>query len=199
MDKNEVVAFFDALADSWDADMVKVQSKIDAILDAADITEGKSVLDVACGTGVLIPDYISRKVSKCVAVDISSKMIENAKKKFGGYENIEFICADAERLVFADKFDCAVIYNAFPHFVNRNRLFKNLSECLKPNGRITVAHGMSREALLKHHSGRAKNVSAVLPETEEMAELMQPYFDVDIKFSTEEIYVVSAKKLIMIK
>lgn len=194
MDKNEVVAFFDGLADSWDADMIKVQSKIDAILDAAGVMQGKTVLDVACGTGVLIPDYINRKVSKCVAVDISSKMIEKAKNKFGGYNSIEFLCADAENLDFYDEFDCAIIYNAFPHFVNRNRLFKSLSECLKQGGRITVAHGMSREALLKHHSGRAKNVSDVLPKTEEMAELLKPYFDVNIRISTDEIYIVSAKK-----
>ncbi len=194
MNKKEVTEFFDGLAASWDSDMIKIQSKIDEILDAADVRAGKTVLDVACGTGVLIPDYINRKVSKCVAVDISEKMIEIAKNKFGGYKNIEFLCADAENLDFSDEFDCVVIYNAFPHFVDPTLLFRSLSDALKANGRITVAHGMSREALLKHHSGRAEKVSAVLPEAEEMAEIMKTYFNTDTIISTDKIYIVSGKK-----
>ncbi len=196
MEKKAITAFFDSLADSWDNDMIKIQWKIDKILDVTDVTQGKKVLDVACGTGILIPDYIKRKVAKCVAVDISNNMIEVAKSKFGEYKNIEFLCADAEHLEFVDKFDCVVIYNAFPHFVNQNQLFENLSKCLKPDGRITVAHGMSREALIKHHSGRAEKVSTVLPEAEKLAEIMKPYFEIDTIVSTDEIYIVSGKKLI---
>lgn len=194
MDKKQVAEYFDNLADVWDINMIKIQPKIDEILDRAGVTEGRYVLDVACGTGVLISDYVKRKVSKCVAIDISDKMIEKAKSKFSQYENVEFLCGDAEVFDFKDKFDCIVIYNAFPHFVDRDKLFKNLSKCLKPDGRITVAHGMGRKALLKHHSGSAKNVSTVLPEIEEMTDLMSDYFDVDISISTDDIYIASAKK-----
>lgn len=196
MDKKQVAEFFDNLAEVWDIDMVKNQSKIDDILDKAEVTEGKYVLDVACGTGVLIPDYIKRKVSKCVAIDISDKMIEKAKGKFNGYKNVELLCGDAEAFDFKDEFDCIVIYNAFPHFVDRDKLFKNLLKCLRTDGRITVAHGMGREALIRHHSGSAKNVSTVLPEIEEMVRLMSKYFDVDVSISTDDIYIASAKKLL---
>ena len=131
MDKKAVAAFFDSLADSWDNDMIKVQWKIDKILDIAEVTEGKTVLDVACGTGVLVPDYLRRNVKKCVAVDISERMIEIAKSKFNEYDNVEFLCADAEQYEFSEMFDCIVIYNAFSHFADREQLFKNLSKCLK--------------------------------------------------------------------
>lgn len=196
MDKKQVAEFFDNLAEVWDIDMIKNQSKIDDILDKAEVTEGKYVLDVACGTGVLIPDYIKRKVSKCVAIDISDKMIEKAKGKFSGYKNVELLCGDAEAFDFKDEFDCIVIYNAFPHFVDRDKLFKNLLKCLRTDGRITVAHGMGREALIRHHSGSAKNVSTILPEIEEMVRLMSKYFDVDVSISTDDIYIASAKKLL---
>ena len=196
MDKKQVAEFFDNLAEVWDVDMIKNQSKIDDILDKAEVTEGEYVLDVACGTGVLIPDYIKRKVSKCVAIDISDKMIEKAKGKFSGYKNVELLCGDAEAFDFKDEFDCIVIYNAFPHFVDRDKLFKNLLKCLRTDGRITVAHGMGREALIRHHSGSAKNVSTILPEIEETVRLMSKYFDVDVSISTDDIYIASAKKLL---
>lgn len=194
MNKKDVTEFFDSLADSWDKDMIRSDEKINKILDVAQVTAGKTVLDVACGTGVLIPDYVSRKVRKCVGVDISQKMIEIAKEKFGGYENVEFICADAENLNLNEKFDCAVIYNAFPHFADRKRLFESLAACLEPDGRLTVAHGMGREALAKHHSGRAEKVSTALPEAEELAEIMKPFFMADFTLSTDGIYIVSGTK-----
>lgn len=194
MDKKEVSAFFDSLADSWDNDMIKIQWKIDKILDVAEVTEGKKVLDVACGTGVLISDYLRRNVKKCIAVDFSERMIEIAKNKFSQYDNVELLCADAEQYEFPEKYDCVVIYNAFPHFADRKQLFENLSKCLENGGRITVAHGMSREALIKHHSGSAEKVSTVLPEGEELAEIMKPCFDTDTIISTDEIYIVSGIK-----
>lgn len=194
MDKREVSAFFDSLADSWDDDMIKIQWKIDVILDVAQVTEGKTVLDVACGTGVLISDYLRRNVKKCVAVDISERMIEIAKNKFSLYDNVEFLCADAEQYDFPEMFECIVIYNAFPHFADREQLFENLSKCLEKGGRITIAHGMSREALIKHHSGSAEKVSTILSEAEELAEIMKAYFITDTIISTDEIYIVSGEK-----
>jgi demethylmenaquinone methyltransferase/2-methoxy-6-polyprenyl-1,4-benzoquinol methylase len=194
VDKKEVIEFFDSFAESWDDDVVRIQWKIEKILDAAGVSEGKAVLDVACGTGVLIPDYINRKVSRCVGIDISTKMIDIAKRKFSEYENISLLCADAETFEFSENFDCIVIYNAFPHFVNCEALFINLAKCLNQGGRITIAHGMSREELIKHHSGRAEKISSVLPEAEELAKAMSEFFDMDIKTSTDEIYIVSGKK-----
>ncbi|MBQ7281210.1 MAG: hypothetical protein IJR16_00370, partial [Spirochaetales bacterium] len=71
IDKNEVIAFFDSLAAGWDADMVRNEDVIRTILDNAGVREGSNVLDIACGTGVLIPDYLFRGASRIVAVDIS--------------------------------------------------------------------------------------------------------------------------------
>ncbi len=59
MSKQDIIEFFDGFAPQWDADMVRDEEVIATILDHAGIKTGVSVLDVACGTGVLVPDYLS--------------------------------------------------------------------------------------------------------------------------------------------
>ena len=56
MEKKDIIDFFDRLAPQWDADMIRSDAVIEKILDGAKVRPGVSVLDVACGTGVLIPD-----------------------------------------------------------------------------------------------------------------------------------------------
>ena len=57
-------------------------------LDLADIRSGVHVLDVACGTGVLFPYYLSRNVASITGVDLSADMISQARKNFN---NLKFI------------------------------------------------------------------------------------------------------------
>ena len=74
MNQREVIAFFNRCAPEWDAANIRDDGKIGFILDAAGIRPGCSVLDVACGTGVLFPDYLARGVSRVTGVDISPEM-----------------------------------------------------------------------------------------------------------------------------
>ena len=47
MNKREIIAYFDARAPEWDARMVRSDSKIAFILDAAGVRPGVSVLDLS--------------------------------------------------------------------------------------------------------------------------------------------------------
>ena len=143
IETKEVIAFFDRLAPDWDAELIRNDEVINIILDNAGVTEGKEVLDVACGTGVLIPDYLKRKVKSVTGIDISPRMAELAREKFP-QEHVTILCGDVEMADFGKQFDCIVVYNAFPHFPDPNRLIRTLSGLLRPGGRLTVAHCMSR-------------------------------------------------------
>lgn len=136
MDKNEVISFFDIHSTSWDENMEKDDRKINEILDVAKISSGKSVLDIACGTGVMIDYYIERNVSKITGVDISSKMIEIARNKFKKYDFIDFLCEDAEEFNFKNQYDRVMVFNAFPHFPNPKALIKNLAKAVKSGGTV---------------------------------------------------------------
>lgn len=190
MDKNQVITFFDDAAKSWDSFQVRNEDAISYILDKGKISEGRKILDIACGTGVLFPDYIRRE-AVVTGVDISPEMVQIAREKF---PDIEVICADAEEYAFSEAYDSVMIYNAFPHFADPKRLLENLSKALKDNGRLTVAHGISEKELEKCHSTVAKHISLPLPSKEKLSEIMSEFFSVDVMISDEEKYIVSGVK-----
>lgn len=193
MNKKDIISFFDSLAPQWDNDMIRHDDRIAEILNYAGVRSGVSVLDVACGTGVLFPDYLNCGVSKIVGVDISSEMIKIAKDKFPN-PKIEIFCADIEDFSYPDTFDCCVVYNAFPHFPNPKNLLSRLALFLNPGGRLTIAHGMSRAQIDAHHEGAAKKVSNGLMHENQLAELFSPNYNVDTIVSNDRIYVVSGTK-----
>ena len=192
IDKDEVIAFFDSWAPEWDAGMVCDDKIIDIILDNAGVHSGSRVLDVACGTGVLVPYYLKRNVSSVTGVDISPGMIAVAESKFGQTE-VRFLCADAETGSFGTGFDSIVIYNAFPHFADSRKLIGNLASMLRPGGILTVAHGMSRDRINSHHSGSASRVSNGLPEAEDLAALFSEHLEVTAVISDDRMYQVCGK------
>ena len=192
MNKNDVIRFFNRLAPQWDADMIRSDRKIGLILDHAGVQEGKHILDVACGTGVLIPDYLSRNVASVTAIDIAPEMARICREKFR-QENVEVICGDVEETDFQRKFDCIMVYNAFPHFPEPERLLRTLSGLLAPGGTLTVAHGMSRHDIDHHHEGTASKVSIGLMHEDALAAMRRKYLTLTVKISNEEMYQVTGQ------
>ena len=156
------------------------------------VTVRKS-LDLACGTGVLFPDYLARDVHSVTGVDIAPEMARRAAEKFPD-ARVTVLCGDIETVPLPQQFDRCMVYNAFPHFPNPARLIAHLATLLKPGGRLSVAHGMSRAMLDRHHAGAASTVSVSLISETELAALMAPYFDVDVVISDDRMYQVCGTK-----
>ena len=191
MEKKDIVEFFDRCAPWWDEDMIRNEVIITTILDNAGIKGGMDVLDVACGTGVLFPDYLKRGVESVTGIDISPEMAKIAAAKF---PEVSVICGDVEEAEFGKQFDAVMVYNAFPHFPNPAGLIASLARVVKPGGRLCVAHSMSRERLQQHHSGRASKVSIDLIHEKELAALFAPFFDVDVIISNDRMYQVAGTR-----
>ena len=189
MHKEVVKEFFDKLAFTWDEGMIKNEEVIKIILDNALVSSGKDILDVASGTGVLIEDYLKRDVNKITAVDLSSEMIRVAKSKYK-IDKVKFICGDILDFNDNEKYDCIVVYNAFPHFIDGEELIKHLSILLKDGGTLSIAHGMSRDMINRHHKGSASTVSNELMDAEELAKIMNKYLVVKDVISNELMYQV---------
>lgn len=191
MDKEIIKDFFNDLATRWDNEPIADKEIIDTILDNGEITENINILDVGCGTGVLFPFYLERNVKSITAVDLSPEMVKIAKNKF---PQANVICGDAENITFPHQFDIIMIYNAFPHFPEPEKLIENLSKAVKSGGKISIAHGMSKKELDEVHKKSAGKVSNILPECEEVKKLLEPYFNVDIMISNDKMYQVTGTK-----
>jgi len=76
------------------------------------IEDGSSVIDIGCGIGSLLLN-LSPRCSKAVGIDVSSKMINYAKKRQmrGNYPNVEFhhLCASLLPDSFSDRFDYGIM------------------------------------------------------------------------------------------
>ena len=196
IEQKNVIDFFNKQAADWDAQLIRSDEKIRRILDNAGVESGSRVLDVACGTGVLIPDYLARSVSFVTAIDIAPEMIQISQEKYrSNTDRVRFICGDVETTDVGTGFDAIVVYNAFPHFPDPERLIRHLAGLLKKGGILTVAHGASRETIDAHHHGAASMVSNGLMAAEDLARIFSSCLAVTAIISDDEMYQVAGKKL----
>jgi len=86
-----------------------------------------------------------------------------------------------------------MVYNALPHFVDNEVLIQRLSKLLKENGTLSIAHGMSREKLLKHHNN-VQYISNPLPTIEELEIIFNKYLKVELATSNNDMYQIVGRK-----
>ncbi len=192
MDQQVIIDFFNKASSQWDEIAHDNTEKISQILNYSDIHENLSVLDIACGTGVLTPFLMNRGATHIKGVDISPEMIKLSKQKFAEYNNVEFFTVSAEDMHFKEKFDRIIIFDAFPHFCNKQKVIESVAGHIKPDGRFTIAHSMGRSQLDELHEKTAGQVSDKMVSGEELAEFLSPYFCVDVIVDNDDIFIVSA-------
>ena len=98
----------------------------------------KSILDLACGTGILT-EKINRKIpqAKIVGVDITKSYLQKAREKLNSSPNISFLNQDAENLDLEQKFDC-ITASYLPKYCKPPILVKTCFEHLNDGGKIIL-------------------------------------------------------------
>ncbi len=106
---------------------------VPSLLDAAHVTKGARVLDVACGPGYAAAAAAARGAI-VAGVDFSSEMVEEARARHPG---IEFQEGDAEHLAFSDFFFDAVVLNfGMLHLGQPERALAEANRVLRHGGRV---------------------------------------------------------------
>ena len=182
MDK--VVAYFNEHAGTWDENGCSGESRVQgAVLSLVDLKPGDSVLDLGCGTGVMIPFYLAAKAGKIVAVDVS--------EKFGSEPSVELRASDALLLDEGERFDAVVIYNAYPHFFEKAALVEKVYRLVKTGGRFVIAHGSGKDVINRHHEAVAAGVSCGLRAASEESVLWADKFKIEALVDTPGFYAFS--------
>jgi trans-aconitate 2-methyltransferase len=112
------------------------QEEILKIIESGVFRDSKKVLDVGCGDGKLTAFFASNLPhAHIVGCDVSPSMIEYALGHYVG-PNLNFIVKNAENLDFEDQFDTVVSFNCLHWIKNQKRAIEQISNILKPNGKI---------------------------------------------------------------
>ena len=109
----------------------------DRLVRAYGLTERGVLLDVACGSGDWLPTLAASN-SRVVGVDLDTAMLELARERCGGVENVEIHAMPAESLEFADaSFDAVTCFSALP-YLDQDRALAEMTRVLRPGGRFVV-------------------------------------------------------------
>ncbi len=193
MEEKGLKEFFDQMAPKWDKMSRTNEVGIRTILQLTGLEENEKILDIATGTGVLIPFFMEYDPKAITAIDISTEMINLAKEKFKD-QNVDFKAVDFLNLQ-EKGFDYLMCYRSFPHFADKKAAVEKFYDCLVPGGRFVIAHTEGKEATNKRHASQpvGKYTNALIP-VEEEASLFENLFDLDILVDTDKFYIISGTK-----
>jgi trans-aconitate 2-methyltransferase len=102
------------------------------------------VLDAGCGTGrvtAMLLDRLPR--GRVVAVDASTRMLEQASQNLAGYEGqVKFVRANlADPLPIEERVDAVISTATFQWVPDHDALFRNLAAVIRPGGQLVAQSG----------------------------------------------------------
>lgn len=188
----EIGEVFNNIAFKWDEICKHDDAKLRKIIELSAVKEGSRILDVGTGTGILISYLLKTHPSNLTAVDISDNMISIADSKYKE-SNVKFIVTDIMDF-YEDGFDYIFLYSVYPHFPDKNALFKHLSSLLHTGGKIIIAHSESKEKINEIHNKSEHFKNHILLSANKTAGIMSKYFKINMVIDNEDMYFISGTR-----
>jgi ubiquinone/menaquinone biosynthesis C-methylase UbiE len=131
--------FFASASGQWDhlrAELFGDRFHLHALLALIEPT--LTVGDLGCGTGQL-SELIAPHVSKVIAVDGSTDMVQSARKRLKGAHHVEVRRGDMEALPIDDEqLDAAIVALVLHHVPEPPRAIAEMHRVLKRGGRVLI-------------------------------------------------------------
>ena len=137
--KRETMRHYDHLAQVYDAQYSEEQkAKIEAALKNTKLNQNELVLDVGCGTGLLF-QHIARSAKLVVGIDVSSKILQEARKRIEQLPKTAIIRADADYTPFQNQtFDQIFAITLLQNMPNPAETLAEIKRVNKPKSTIVV-------------------------------------------------------------
>jgi ArsR family transcriptional regulator len=131
--------FFSSAAGQWDRlrdEMFGDRFHLAALAAFAD--PGWTVGDLGCGTGQ-VSAALAPFVARVVGVDGSAAMLQSAKRRLAGFNNVDLRRGDLEALPVDDgRLDAATLMLVLHHVPEPDRALGEVFRVLKPGGRVLI-------------------------------------------------------------
>jgi ubiquinone/menaquinone biosynthesis C-methylase UbiE len=106
---------------------------------SSQFVRGKTVLDIACGSGFGSYHLTTKGAEKVIGVDISEEAIQYAKKKFRG-ENIQYLVGDCESIPLPkETVDVIVSFETIEHINNYEKFLKEIKRVATPDSLVILS------------------------------------------------------------
>lgn len=119
---------------------------------ADEISETDTVLECACGTG-LLSGVIAEKCKSLIATDFSVKMLKIARKKYCAYANVEFREGNILQIEYPnEQFDVVVAANVIHLLDEPYKALAELDRVCRTGGKIIIPTYMNKD-----HKGKTSS------------------------------------------
>jgi len=129
-----------------------------------------SILDLGCGSGKPILEYLISQNVNVLGIDASTQMLELARLNF---PDTKFILKDMRKLVLDEKFDAIIAWHSFFHLpaADQPGMFNIFTRHLKPNGILLFTSGTDRGEVWGLNGG--ENLFHASLDTDEYRSLLE--------------------------
>jgi len=137
--KRKAMRHYDQLAPVYDTQYSEEQNaKIEAALNNTKFIHNELILDMGCGTGLLF-QHVAKSAKLVVGIDVSSKILQEARKRKKHLSNVAVIRADADYTPFPNQtFDQVFALTLLQNMPNPFKTIREIRRVSKPQSRIVV-------------------------------------------------------------
>ena len=193
-------SYFNDLAADWEKKQAIDDKKLLGLLSRLHFSGAKRIMDLGCGTGVLLP-YLRQLAdpnAQILALDFAEHMVFEADKRANS--RIHLLCSDIHHLPVREKsIDIIIAFQVFPHVKNKDIALLQCWEALRENGEFAIIHLQGSQQLNTFHASLNDAVAGhELPSAAEMKGMLQKHnFEIMHWMDEPEEYFVSGKKKVI--